>query len=91
MVYVTPERMFPGDGSQPDPTFTAMASARKLGLIAIDEAHCIFSWQCFRYMHARSLVYVLIYIFINTVVFTSSADLPIVTYWTYLPISHVFQ
>ena len=43
VVYVTPERMFPGDGSQPDPTFMAMASERKLGLIAIDEAHCIFS------------------------------------------------
>ena len=91
MVYVTLERMFPGDGSQPDPMFMAMASERKLGLFAIDEAHCIFSWQCFRYIHAGSYKYVLIYTFIYHCVYLFCRPayrhlLDLSTYFPYVPV-----
>ncbi len=48
VVYVTPERLFPG-GSQPDYLFQSLALKGKICLIAVDEAHCIFTWQFFRY------------------------------------------
>ena len=91
MVYVTLERMFPGDGSQPDPMFMAMASERKLGLFAIDEAHCIFSWQCFRYIHAGSYKYVLIYTFIYHCVYLFCRPayrhlLDLSTYFPHVPV-----
>ena len=48
LVYVTPERMFPGGGCEPNPLFQSLASRGKLCLVAIDEAHCVFSRQSFR-------------------------------------------
>ena len=50
VVYITPERMFPGGGCEPNPLFLSLASRGKLCLVAIDEAHCVFSWQSFRYV-----------------------------------------
>ena len=50
VVFVTPERMFPGGGSQPNHLMQSLAAEGKLCLIAIDEAHCIFSWQAFRWV-----------------------------------------
>ena len=49
VVYVTPERLFPG-GSQPNYLFQSLASKGKICLIVVDEAHCIFTWQSFRYV-----------------------------------------
>ena len=49
VVYITPERMFPRDGCEPNPLFQSLASRGKLCLVTIGEAHCVFSWQSFRY------------------------------------------
>ena len=53
VVYLTPERLFPG-GIQPDHLFQSLASKGRISLIAADEAHCIFTWQSFRYMCVES-------------------------------------
>ncbi len=47
VVYVMPERLFPG-GGPPDPWFLSLAVKGKICLLAIDEAHCMFTWQSFR-------------------------------------------
>ncbi len=47
VVYVTPERFFPG-GGPPDPWFLLLAVKGKICLLAVDEAHCMFTWQSSR-------------------------------------------
>ncbi len=40
-------RLFPG-GWPPDPWFLSLAVKGKICLLAIDKAHCMFTWQSFR-------------------------------------------
>ena len=48
VVYVTPERLFPRGQSIPDPMLEQLVLDQKVCMIALDEAHCIFSWKSFR-------------------------------------------
>ncbi len=48
VVYITPERVFPRGQSTPDPMLVQLATEQKMCMIALDEAHCIFSWKSFR-------------------------------------------
>ena len=52
VVYMTPERLFPG-GGQPDNFFQPLATKGKICLIAADEVHCIFTWELFRYAFVK--------------------------------------
>lgn len=49
VLFVTPEKFFMPNG-QPYQHFINLASAGKIGLLAIDEAHLIMSWRSFRYV-----------------------------------------
>jgi superfamily II DNA helicase RecQ len=50
LIYTTPESFFDKVTKQPRQMFLDMACHNKLSLIAIDEAHLIFSWSSFRYV-----------------------------------------
>ena len=47
VVFVTPEALFNEEG-QPKPFFVKLNSEDRLGMIAVDEAHLMYSWQNFR-------------------------------------------
>ena len=47
LVYVTPEKLFATNGNLQFP-FTQLMKENKIGLVAIDEAHLVASWQKFR-------------------------------------------
>lgn len=49
IVLSTPESFFDKLG-QPKPVFRSLAVLRKIGLIAIDEAHLVRTWRVFRYV-----------------------------------------
>ena len=57
VLFVTPEKFFMPN-AQPYLHFTNLASAGKIGLIAIDEAHLMMSWCSFRYVHPYIQVHV---------------------------------
>ena len=48
LVYSTPESFYDRITKSPREAFLSMAKQNKLTLIALDEAHLISSWQCFR-------------------------------------------
>ena len=47
IVYVTPESFYDYHG-KPIPLFSKLAESDKIGVIAVDEAHLMFSWKSFR-------------------------------------------
>lgn len=50
IVYTTPESFYDKLKKQPREMFLKLSRERKLSLLAIDEAHLIFSWKNFRYI-----------------------------------------
>ena len=50
IVYTTPENFF-GCGGCPSDMFHQLTEQGHIGLLAIDEAHLIYSWKNFRYVH----------------------------------------
>ena len=48
IILCTPESFFNNLG-QPKAVFKSLAVQRKIGLLAVDEAHLIWSWRTFRY------------------------------------------
>ena len=49
VVYVTPERLFNTGGELQNP-FAKLTKERRIGLVAVDEAHLVWSWNSFRYV-----------------------------------------
>ena len=47
MIYVTPEALF-DDSGLPKPFFVKLRDLNKIGVIAVDEAHLMYSWRNFR-------------------------------------------
>ena len=49
IILTTPESFFDRVG-EPKPVFKNLAVQKKIGLVAIDEAHLVRSWRSFRYV-----------------------------------------
>ena len=49
VVYVTPEKFFDDNGAA-SALFSNMLFGGRIGLVAVDEAHLVRSWQAFRYV-----------------------------------------
>ena len=47
VIFVTPEALF-DDSGQPKPFFIKLGALNKIGVIAVDEAHLMYSWRNFR-------------------------------------------
>ena len=47
VVYVTPEHLFNTGGELQYP-FAKLTKERRIGLVAVDEAHLVWSWSSFR-------------------------------------------
>lgn len=50
IVYLTPERLFTETGTIQQP-FPDLIKQQRIGLIAVDEAHLVWSWSSFRCGH----------------------------------------
>ena len=49
-IYTTPESFYDRKEKKPRDIFLQMATKDMLSIIAVDEAHLIFSWRSFRYV-----------------------------------------
>ena len=52
IIFCTPEFFLQSSG-EPKPLFRTLISQKRVGLLAVDEAHLICSWKTFRYSHQR--------------------------------------
>ena len=50
IIFCTPEFFLQSSG-EPKPLFRTLISQKRVGLLAVDEAHLICSWKTFRYSH----------------------------------------